>query len=94
MATVNSAYCPDAADLVNPLAAPLMAQSHADLPPAYIAVAHFDPLRDSGVAYAKALTDARVSVEINPGDGSSTAICVQWSIARRHATRLNGCAPG
>ena len=69
MAAVNAMYCPDAADLRNPLAAPLLADSHAGLPPAYVAVAEHDPLRDSGVAYAEALRRAGVPVTLDPGTG-------------------------
>ncbi len=69
MPTVNAMYCPDPADLKNPLAAPLLADSHAELPPAYIAVAEHDPLRDSGVAYAEALQAAGVPVTLDRGPG-------------------------
>jgi acetyl esterase len=47
----------------NPYAFPLVACSHADLPPATVLTAGFDPLRDEGVAYAEALAEADVSVE-------------------------------
>ncbi|MCS6758512.1 MAG: alpha/beta hydrolase [Candidatus Devosia euplotis] len=39
---VNAMYCPNPADLRNPLAAPMLTESHAGLPPAYIAVAQND----------------------------------------------------
>lgn len=69
MPAVNAAYCPNPADLRNPLAAPLLADSHAGLPPAFIAVAEHDPLRDSGVAYADALQAAGVPVTLDRGPG-------------------------
>lgn len=69
MDNVNAMYCPDPKDLINPRAAPLLAQNHSGLPPALVAVAQFDPLRDSGIAYADALRAAGVTVHLDPGDG-------------------------
>lgn len=43
---------------------PLVAESHADLPPALIEVAEHDPLHDDGVQYGQALTAAGVEVEL------------------------------
>jgi len=51
-------YLPDAAQRRNPLASPRDAASHAGLPPAIIAVAEYDPLRDEGLAYADRLRAA------------------------------------
>lgn len=45
-----------------PLASPLFAESHADLPPAWIMSCSHDKLRDDGVAYAAALREAGVPV--------------------------------
>jgi len=39
-------------------ASPLLAASHADLPPAFILTAGFDPLRDEGLQYAQKLSEA------------------------------------
>jgi acetyl esterase/lipase len=69
MPTVNAMYCPDPADLTNPLAAPLQAPDHSGLPPAFVAVAEHDPLRDDGIAYAEALRVAGVPVEFDRGKG-------------------------
>ena len=46
----------------NPVAEPLHASSVAGLPPAFITVAHFDPLRDDGRHYAARLAEAGVEV--------------------------------
>lgn len=69
MARIDAMYCPDPRDLRHPLAAPLLASDHSRLPPAYIAVAEHDPLRDDGIAYAEALRRARVPVELDAGAG-------------------------
>lgn len=69
MDMVNRSYCPTTEDLSNPRVAPLLAETHQGLPPAFVAVAQFDPLRDSGLAYADALRAAGVPVELDRGEG-------------------------
>ncbi|WP_411966995.1 alpha/beta hydrolase [Haloferax sp. YSSS75] len=58
----HETYLRSRVDRYNPFAAPLRAESHANLPPAYVVTAGFDPLRDEGAAYASALESAGVTV--------------------------------
>ena len=58
-------YIQSAADSLNPYAAPLLAESVAELPPATIVTAGFDPLRDEGLAYAGRLHEAGVPVRVH-----------------------------
>ncbi len=51
-------YVPQGQDLAFPYITPLNADSHADLPPAYVVTNGFDPLRDVGHAYAQRLARA------------------------------------
>lgn len=55
-------YAPDERSWTDPKLSPLLAGNLSGLPPAYIATAGFDPLRDEGEEYARKLADAGVPV--------------------------------
>ena len=74
-------YLPPEVDREDPRVALLNAENLSGLPPAYIAVAGFDPLRDEGEAYAERLREAGVQVALRRHPGlvhsyaNLTAIC-------------------
>ena len=56
----GKAYAPPGTNPSDLRLSPLLAQDFADLPPAFVLTAGFDPLRDEGRAYADRLIDAGV----------------------------------
>lgn len=72
-------------DDVSIYAAPARATDLAGLPPAYISVMQFDPLRDEGIAYAQALLAAGVTVELHlfPGTFHGSALIPDAAISKR-----------
>jgi acetyl esterase len=61
-------YLADLTDALDPRASPLLAGDLTGLPPAYIATAGFDPLRDEGERYGQRLREAGVPVEVRRHD--------------------------
>ncbi len=62
-------YLNDQAEIKDWRASPLLAMSHANLPPAYVMTAGFDPLRDEGKDFADKLTAAGVAVRYHCYEG-------------------------
>lgn len=62
-------YLTDPAQAVDPLVSPLLAEDLSGLPPAYVATAGFDVLRDEGEAYARRMREAGVPVGIRRHPG-------------------------
>lgn len=62
-------YLPDVAARSDPRASPLLADDLSVLPPAYVVTAGFDPLRDEGEDYARAMREAGVAVALRRHDG-------------------------
>ncbi|HXS85077.1 MAG TPA: alpha/beta hydrolase [Mycobacterium sp.] len=89
-------------DPADPRVSPLLADSLAGLPPALIATAGFDPLRDEGDSYAAALTAAGTHVDLRSmgslthgfaslfplGGGSALATTELVSALRAHLSRV------
>ncbi|WP_245839687.1 alpha/beta hydrolase [Mycobacterium aquaticum] len=77
-------------DRVPVYAAPARAADLAGLPPAYVSVMHYDPLRDEGVAYALAMLAAGVTVELHlfPGTFHGSALVQHAAISQREQAEL------
>jgi acetyl esterase/lipase len=75
---------PGGAD-VSPYAAPARAEDLSGLPPAFITVCQFDPLRDEGITYAQRLMQAGVVTELHhyPGTFHGSAMVEGAAITRR-----------
>ncbi|KAA9154059.1 alpha/beta hydrolase [Amycolatopsis acidicola] len=58
-------YAPAGVDRTDTRLSPLLSENFAGLPPAYVATAGFDPLRDEGEAYAEKLRAAGVPTALS-----------------------------
>ena len=74
-------YLPDGCDPADPRVSMMRAPDVSDLPPAYVATAGFDPLRDEAETYATRMREAGVTVALQRHPGlihgfaNLTAIC-------------------
>jgi acetyl esterase len=78
-------YLPNLADRDSPYASPLRASELAGLAPAHVLTAEFDPLRDSGEAYARRLQQAGVKTTVHRFPGQthgSSGLWQSWEPAR------------
>jgi acetyl esterase/lipase len=75
-------------DDVPTYAAPARETNFAGLPPAYISVMQFDPLRDEGISYAQRLLDADVVVELHlyPATFHASYIIAAAEVSQRELT--------
>jgi acetyl esterase/lipase len=81
----TTAYLPHPSDRDAPYASPLRADDLTGLAPAHILTAEFDPLRDSGEAYAARLRDAGIRTTLHRFDGhthGSSNLWQTWPPAR------------
>jgi len=62
-------YLPHSAARSDPRASPILFEDLSGLPPAYVATAGFDPLRDEGEDYARRMREAGVRVALRRHDG-------------------------
>ncbi|WP_433289816.1 alpha/beta hydrolase [Pseudonocardia sp. CA-142604] len=62
-------YLNEPVEATHPYVSPLRAESLADLPPAMVLTAEYDPLRDEGEAYGSRLAEAGVPVQVHRADG-------------------------
>jgi acetyl esterase len=65
----RSLYTNNDDEIENPLASPLLAPDLSGLPPALIATAEYDPLRDEGESYGERLRQVAIAVTVKRYDG-------------------------
>lgn len=64
MVTFRDQYLGPDGDPTDPMASPILSADLSGLPPALVQVAEYDPLRDDGIRYARAMQDAGTPVRL------------------------------
>ncbi|MGP6177728.1 alpha/beta hydrolase [Microbacterium sp. A196] len=85
------AYLGGTGEPVSPYAAPARAEDLTGLPPAFITVNQFDPLRDEGIEYARRLAHANVQTELHMYAGTfhgSSGIALTAAVSLRQNSDL------
>lgn len=77
-------------EAVSIYAAPARAADLGGLPPAYVSVMHFDPLRDEGIGYALNMLAAGVTVELHlfPGTFHGSAVVQHAAVSQREQAEM------
>jgi len=84
-------YTPDAQDRLDPRVSPLLADDFTGLPPTLVVTAEYDPLRDEGEAYARALESAGVDVTQVRYDGAVHGFWQMTTISALARDAMDGC---
>jgi acetyl esterase len=82
MDAFEQAYLPPGTDATDPRVSILLAPDLTGLPPAYVATAGFDPLRDEGEAYALRMREAGVQVAVRRHPGLIHSFVNHTAISR------------
>ena len=82
MDAFQQAYLPPGSDATDPRVSILLAPDLTGLPPAYVATAGFDPLRDEAEAYALRMREAGVQVALRRHPGLIHSFVNQTAISR------------
>ncbi|BBF86616.1 lipolytic enzyme [Aquitalea magnusonii] len=92
MAYYLAQYAPDPAMHADPRLAPLAAPRLQGVPPAFVAVAEYDPLRDDGLRYVQRLQASGVAAECHLGHGLLHGCLRFWPQGMQTARMYNALA--